>query len=109
MASYYANSGSAIDDQINFNRGQVNDLTYVMQQNIEKAMNRDINLNNLQRNIDDLNYQANDFQSTAVKTKKWYIWKNTKWTIILVVTVVTLILLIILIIGLAVGLSMKKN
>lgn len=94
----------SFDTQINQNRAQLDNVTQVMQQNIQNVMERDINLRNLEENAENLNHRANDFQTTANKTKRIFIWRNTKWTMILIVTVVILVLVIALAIGLGVGL-----
>ena len=107
----YSNTGqtvSYVDEQIDRNRVLVNDLTNVMQQNLTKVMDRDLNLANLESSANELNYRANQFKTTSNETKKWFIWKNTKWTIILVVTVIVILAIIALAIGLGVGLSQKK-
>ena len=109
--AHYSNTGqtvSYVDEQINRNQVQVNDLTNVMQQNLAKVMDRDMNLANLESSANELNNRANQFQTTSNKTKKRFIWKNRKWTIILVVTVIAILAIIALAIGLAVGLSQKK-
>jgi hypothetical protein len=108
--AYYSNQTDtmSIDEKIRNNRAQVNDLTNVMHQNLQKVMERDINLTNLQENADNLNYRAEDFHTTTRKTKRWFIWKNTKWTIILILTILLIIVIIALGIGLGVGLA-KNN
>ena len=103
----YSNMNT-IDRQIFQNQAQVNDLTNIMHENINKVMERDINLTILDERTDNLNNQASDFRNTARDTKKFYICKNRKWTIILIVTVLIILAVIGLIIGLAVGLT-KKN
>lgn len=102
------NSRDGVDAKIQQNQAQVRDLTNIMHQNIELAMQRDINLNALDTNIQDLEVNAGEFRTIARKTKRWYIWKNRKWTMILALVVIIIVLLLCLAIGLGVGLS-KKN
>lgn len=78
-----------------------------MQQNLQTVMERDVNLENLERNAENLDSQANQFQTTSSKTKRWFIWKNTKWTMILVITILIIIAVIALAIGLGVGISRR--
>jgi hypothetical protein len=105
----YSNYGqnTNMDDKITYNRSQLNDITNIMHQNLEKVMDREINLKNLEQNADHLNIQANQFQTNSTKTKRFFIFKNAKWTTILIVTIILIIIIIALAIGLGVGLSNK--
>ena len=96
---------NSVDNRLASTQMQVDNVTSVMHQNIQHVMDRDINLSNLERNADNLHVRANEFQTTSSKTKKWFIWRNTKWTIILVITVLVLVLVIALAIGLGTGLA----
>ncbi len=96
-------SQQSLDDQISRNRAQLDMVSSVMHQNIQSVMDRDINLKNLEQNADQLNSQAHHFQTSANRTKRLFIWRNTKWTVILILTVVVLIAVVALAIGLGVG------
>jgi ABC-type sugar transport system permease subunit len=100
-------SAFAIDDQIQSNRAQVDDLTNVMRQNINMALDRDIQLNKLDRHIENLEMSAGEFRTTTVNTKKKYWWKNVKWTIILITVIV--LILVIIIIAIAASANHSKN
>lgn len=82
------------DDKIKQNQAQVKEITNIMQQNIEKALQRDVNLSNLERNVDNLQVNSEDFKTVAKKTKQKFVWKNRKWTIILIVVIVVILLLL---------------
>lgn len=103
--AFYSSKNDGINTKIQQNQAQVRDLTDIMQQNIEKAMQRDINLQVLENNVENLQENASQFQQTSYKTKRWYIWKNRKWTIILVIVIVIILALLALAIGLGVGLN----
>ena len=102
--SAVAGSGYS-DDKIRQSQQQVKEITNIMQQNIEKALQRDVNLTNLESNIQNLQVSSEDFKAVSKKTKKKYLWKNRKWTIVLVLV----ILIIITLVGLGIGLSFKRN
>lgn len=91
------------DEQIQRNQDQVREITQVMQQNMQNILERDINLENLNKNADNLNNQANVFQTTSHRTKNRFKCKNTKWTIIVIIVVLLAIGIIAL--GLGVGLN----
>lgn len=93
------------DDKIRRNKEQIRDITNQMKQNIDKAMERDVNMSELNRNADDLEFRATDFKRTSTRAKKHFFMKNAKWTIILIVVV----LLILIIIGLIIGLTVSNN
>ena len=83
---------------------QVEDLKDAMRENINKAMNRGIQLEQLDSKVEDLYINSNTFQKTSSKTKNKYKWENIKWTILLI-AVISIILLVII---LAITLSFKK-
>ena len=96
-----------MNEKFNSTQAQVDNITNVMQQNLQHVMDRDYNLDNLQRNADNLNNQAGQFQNTSSRTKRLFIWKNAKWTAILIVTVIIILAVIALALGL--GLGINKN
>lgn len=104
MSNYHEMMNSTY--QIERNQNQVNELHGVMRQNMNDLMDRDLNLDNLNRNADDLNYQANAFQTTSNKAKKRFACKNYKWTLIICITVLVIILVIVAII---VGVVLSRN
>ena len=88
---------------------QVDELRDVMRNNIRKALDRGANLEDLNERTEDLNEQANQFKKTSGKTKSKFVWKNRKWTIILISVIFFLVVLIILGIVLGITLSTKKT
>lgn len=84
---------------------QVNGLKEIMRDNVNKVMERDISLHDLETRTQGLEDHANIFQTNTTRVKRFFACQNRKWTIILVST----ILIILLIIGLAIGLTVSSN
>ncbi|KAL5260996.1 hypothetical protein ACHWQZ_G006893 [Mnemiopsis leidyi] len=78
-------------------QGQVEDVKGVMNQNIEKILQRGENLEQLQQRTSELNLNANRFQSQAVRLRRKMWWQNQKVVIsliaatLIIVTIVTVI------------------
>ena len=87
---------------------QVQYLQNTMRENIKKALNRGDKLDDLENRTEKLDADASQFNRTTKKTKSKFIWKNRKWTMILILVIATIILLVILaIVLLAVFLTKK--
>ena len=84
---------------------QVDGLKDIMRDNVNKVMERDISLRDLENRTQDLEDHANIFQTNTTRVKRFFACQNRKWTIIIIVT----ILVILLIIGLAIGLSVSSK
>lgn len=97
------------DDKIQRNKEQIKDLTNIMKENINKAMERDVNLSELNRNAEDLEFRATDFKRTSTKAKRHFFTKNAKWTVILIIVILIILAIIALIIGLTVANNKKGN
>lgn len=95
------NSNQASTKTVN---SQVQNLQDLMRDNIQKAVKRGEQLEQLEQRTDYLDASASEFQVTANKAKKKFFFKNLKWTIILVVVIVLIFLFIIL----GIYLSFKK-
>lgn len=74
---------------------QVNEVVDIMKTNVERIMEREDRLTELDRRADNLTMSAAEFQTTSRKLKKKYWWKNTKMTIILVCVVIVVIIIIV--------------
>ncbi|XP_033105252.1 synaptobrevin-1-like [Anneissia japonica] len=74
----------------------VDDLTKIMQENVEKILERGDKIEDLTDHANELEQNSAGFKKTAkqVKTQMW--WKNTKLTILLVVIVLLIITIIVL-------------
>lgn len=94
------------EDKLASSRRQVAELTDIMHKNVNLVLERDVKLENLERNASNLNFEADMFQKTTTKVRRWAFLQNAKWTIILILVIVAIIAIII---GLSVGLSKKDN
>jgi t-SNARE complex subunit (syntaxin) len=103
--SYYNNQAYEGPNVSTVN-AQVRDLQDIMKQNIEKGMNRGVNLEQLSTNIEDLENNATQFNVTSNKTKSKFIWKNRKWTCILIVVI---ILIVLILVGIIVAIVMSAT
>ncbi|KAH6562059.1 hypothetical protein BASA62_009392 [Batrachochytrium salamandrivorans] len=63
-------------------QGQVNEVIGIMQNNIEKVVQRGENLSSLQNKTDELNQGALQFKkgTTLIKNEMW--WKNASWLLL---------------------------
>lgn len=75
---------------------QVNDVVGIMKTNVERIMEREERLTELDQRASNLTMSASEFQTTSRKLKKKYWWKNLKMMLILG-CVVTLVIVIIII------------
>jgi len=76
-------------------QAQVNEVVGIMKENVEKVLERDHKLSELDSRADALQEGASQFQQQAVKLKKKMWWKNMKMMIIIGVFVALLVLLIV--------------
>lgn len=59
-------------------QAQVDEVVDIMRSNMEKVLERDDNLNQLDNRADNLQLGASRFEQSAVGLKKKYWWKNIK-------------------------------
>jgi hypothetical protein len=83
---------------------QVESIKVIMKDNVNKVLERDVSLNELQNRTENLETNANLFQTRAIRARRLFACKNRKWTIIIVICVLVLLAII----GLAIGLSVSK-
>uniref|UniRef100_A0A8C9F795 V-SNARE coiled-coil homology domain-containing protein n=1 Tax=Pavo cristatus TaxID=9049 RepID=A0A8C9F795_PAVCR len=77
-------------------QAQVDEVVDIMRMNVDKVLERDQKLSELDNRADALQAGASQFETSAAKLKRKYWWKNCKMMIILGV-VCTVILIIIII------------
>ncbi|XP_013917801.1 PREDICTED: vesicle-associated membrane protein 1-like [Thamnophis sirtalis] len=77
-------------------QAQVNEVVDIMRVNVDKVLERDQKLSELDNRADALQAGASQFETNAAKLKRKYWWKNCKMMIILGV-LCTIILIIIII------------
>merc|ERR1719432_556627 len=78
-------------------RAQVGEVVDAMRANVEKVLERDSKLSDLNSRADNLQAGANQFQTQATRLKRKYWWQNMK--MMLIIGVVVLIILIIIIVS----------
>ncbi|XP_042311994.1 vesicle-associated membrane protein 2-like [Sceloporus undulatus] len=77
-------------------QAQVNEVVDIMRVNVDKVLERDQKLSELDNRADALQAGASQFETSAAKLKRKYWWKNCKMMIILgIVCAVILIIIII--------------
>ncbi|XP_058700057.1 vesicle-associated membrane protein 2-like isoform X1 [Poecile atricapillus] len=78
-------------------QAQVDEVVDIMRMNVDKVLERDQKLSELDNRADALQAGASQFETSAAKLKRKYWWKNCKMMIILgVVCAVILIIIIML-------------
>ncbi|XP_065175676.1 vesicle-associated membrane protein 3-like [Sycon ciliatum] len=70
-------------------QGEVNEVTAIMKDNVNKVLERDGKLNDLDDRAENLQVGANQFERTSTNLKRRMYWKNVKmWVIIAIVVIV---------------------
>uniref|UniRef100_A0A4W3HMR9 Si:ch73-234b20.5 n=1 Tax=Callorhinchus milii TaxID=7868 RepID=A0A4W3HMR9_CALMI len=93
MASYVVDPNP---DKLSDLQDQVDDVSGIMRQNIDKVLERGEKLDDLIVKTDDLQATADSFQKTSTKIARKMWWKNTKMMVIILVITAIVITLIIL-------------
>lgn len=81
---------------------QVDEVVGIMRNNMEKVLERDAKLGDLEDKSDALADGANKFQMTSRRLKNAMWWQNARWWIII-------IFVILVIIGIIVGVEVSKK
>merc|ERR1712126_76396 len=76
-------------------QAQVQEVVGIMRGNVEKVLERDQKLSQLDDRADALQQGASQFETQAAKLKRKYWWKNAKMWIILIIVVLVIIILIV--------------
>ena len=91
-------------DNISTVTAQVEEVKLQMQKNVQLVLDRGENLDNLERRTERLEESGSVFKNRSTQAKSLFKFKNTKWTIFLIIFVVLLIVLI----GLAIYLNVRN-
>ncbi|KAG8225084.1 hypothetical protein J437_LFUL000063 [Ladona fulva] len=87
---------SAAQKRIQQTQAQVNEVVDIMKSNIDKVLDRDAKLSELDNRADALQQGASQFEQQAGKLKRKYWWKNLKMMLIMgVIGAVILIVIIV--------------
>lgn len=74
---------------------QVNEVVDIMRENVEKVIDRDIKLSELDDRADALQQGASQFETQAAKLKRKFWWKNMKmWLIIGAIVLIVAIIIV---------------
>ncbi|XP_028921732.1 vesicle-associated membrane protein 3 [Ornithorhynchus anatinus] len=77
-------------------QNQVDEVVDIMRVNVDKVLERDQKLSELDDRADALQAGASQFETSAAKLKRKYWWKNCKmWAILITVVVVIIIIIIV--------------
>ncbi|XP_009490192.2 vesicle-associated membrane protein 3 [Pelecanus crispus] len=75
---------------------QVDEVVDIMRVNVDKVLERDQKLSELDDRADALQAGASQFETSAAKLKRKYWWKNCKmWAILIAVVLIIIIIIII--------------
>ncbi|ORY98409.1 synaptobrevin-domain-containing protein [Absidia repens] len=85
---------------------QMNNVKNIMQQNIDKAMERDERLADIHGKTENLQSTAERFRRGANQVRKRMWWKDLKWKVIIAVTILVILGVII---GSIVGMQQNNN
>merc|ERR1711976_198079 len=76
-------------------QAQVDEVVDIMRVNVDKVLERDQKLSELDDRADALRAGAQQFESNAGKLKRKYWWKNLKMWIILIAVILVIIIIIV--------------
>ncbi|CDQ80727.1 unnamed protein product [Oncorhynchus mykiss] len=77
-------------------QAQVDEVVDIMRVNVDKVLERDSKLSELDDRADALQAGASQFETSAAKLKRKFWWKNCKmWAILIAVIVIILVIIII--------------
>lgn len=88
-------SGSRVPSKLEQTQQQVNEVVGIMRVNVEKVLERDQKLSELDARADALQEGGKRFEQQAQKLKRKYWWKNIKMMIIIGIIGVILLIIII--------------
>lgn len=89
------NYGSSTSKKLQQTQAQVDEVVDVMRTNVDKVLERDQKLSELDDRADALQQGASQFETQAAKLKRKYWWKNCKMWAILITVVLAIIIIII--------------
>uniref|UniRef100_A0A3Q3WBS9 V-SNARE coiled-coil homology domain-containing protein n=1 Tax=Mola mola TaxID=94237 RepID=A0A3Q3WBS9_MOLML len=76
-------------------QAQVDEVVDIMRVNVDKVLERDQKLSELDDRADALQAGASQFETSAAKLKRKYWWKNCKmWAILIAVIVIIIVIII---------------
>ncbi|XP_015927869.1 vesicle-associated membrane protein 3 isoform X3 [Parasteatoda tepidariorum] len=87
---------AAASKRLQQTQAQVDEVVDIMRTNVEKVLERDQKLSELDDRADALQQGASQFEQQAGKLKRKFWWKNCKmWAIIIVVIIVIIVVIVV--------------
>jgi len=86
---------SSTSKKLQQTQAQVDEVVDVMRTNVDKVLERDQKLSELDDRADALQQGASQFETQAAKLKRKYWWKNCKMWAILITVILAIIIIII--------------
>lgn len=90
-------SGYSSFNQIHNTNKQVDEVIEIMRDNVNKVLERDEKLDNLENNSETLQSNSHRFVRSSTKLRRKMFWKNIKFTITFIVIIAIIIIIITLI------------
>nr|XP_038022466.1 vesicle-associated membrane protein 3 [Anas platyrhynchos] len=90
-----SNAAAGSNRRLQQTQHQVDEVVDIMRVNVDKVLERDQKLSELDDRADALQAGASQFETSAAKLKRKYWWKNCKMWAILIAVVVFIIIIII--------------
>ena len=86
------------DDRVKILQNQVNDVTTIMMENVEKVLDRDVKLNKLQYDAEKLADESKKFEkkSRAIKNKMWCDYCKSKMCLAIIIIIILLVIIAII-------------
>uniref|UniRef100_A0A8C8SFQ1 V-SNARE coiled-coil homology domain-containing protein n=1 Tax=Pelusios castaneus TaxID=367368 RepID=A0A8C8SFQ1_9SAUR len=89
-------NASGTNRRLQQTQNQVDEVVDIMRVNVDKVLERDQKLSELDDRADALQAGASQFETSAAKLKRKYWWKNCKmWAILIAVVLVIIIIIIV--------------
>jgi len=85
------------NDRVDKIKSKLNDVKSAMKENLISAVNRGEDLEKIEDDARDLDADAQNFNRTAVKLRRFMCCKNAKWTIMLTLLIMVIIAVIVII------------
>ncbi|XP_009459251.1 PREDICTED: vesicle-associated membrane protein 3 [Nipponia nippon] len=90
-----SNAAAGSNRRLQQTQHQVDEVVDIMRVNVDKVLERDQKLSELDDRADALQAGASQFETSAAKLKRKYWWKNCKmWAILIAVVLIIIIIII---------------
>jgi hypothetical protein len=83
-------------NKINSMQQQVNDVILIMKDNLDKTLERDEKIDNIENKTEELQDNSKRFEKVSIKLKQKMMWKNIKFILVLAIILLMFIIIVIL-------------